>query len=258
MLALGLAMAACGTLQRAAPYDPLIEKTVTEFNKAVLSHIAKMQGVSKLEKGTYGENVEFYTSWKVKLSLLRNHAIAREVGTSCGPEQISNDLIVGGFTALNDVLQKAQATVNSVKRDSLDKARKWANEKKDVLKANLTKAENTLNAATSAQGDLKRLEAKVGTLTEKYERWYIASNRVSAAIAALSRRDQSQPLEGGCTTRLVTSLAEQFAALERFHMKQEDRGIPPRTAPATLMSVPIQVILKVQQRKKSLSARGLL
>jgi hypothetical protein len=258
LLALGMGLASCGTLQRAAPYDPNIEQTVSEFNVAVLTHIAKMQGLSKLEKGAYGENIEFYTTWKIKLEVLRNLAIAQEVGNSCGPEQITDDIIKGGFKKLGVVLQKAQSQIDAVKIDSLNPAKDWIGSRRDKVKAELKEAETKLNAASAASADFARLEARVVRLTDKFERWYAASSRVTAAIVELGKRDHSKSFEGGCTTRLVTNLAEQFAALERFHMKQKDLGIPPRRAPAILMSVPIQVILKVQQRKKVLSGKGLL
>ncbi len=53
-------------------------------------------------------------------------------------------------------------------------------------------------------------------------------------------------------------LADQLAGMERFHMKQRDLGIPPRRAVVILISVPVQVILKVQERKKALTGQGFL
>lgn len=258
VVAIGLVLASCGVLQRAAPYDPKIEKVVSDFNEAVLAHIAKMQGLARLQAGTYGENVEFYTTWKVKLDALKNHAIAQEVGDTCGPEQITDDIIKGGFKELSGVLEKAQTEIGKVKKDALDPAKMWVVGQRDKIKAELRKAEAKLNVASVSLADIARLEAKVKRLTGKYERWYMAANRITAAIAALSNRDNSNSFRGGCTTRLVTMLAEQFAGLERFHMQQKDKGIPARRAPTLLMSVPVQVILKVQQRKKALSAEGLL
>lgn len=255
-LLIGSALASCGVLQPAALYDEKIEKTVTEFDEAILTHIAKMQGFAKLEKGTYGENVAFYTKWKVKLDGLRNHAISREVGTACGPEEITDDIITGGITSLNGALQAAQSVIDTVKVTALDPAKLWVQGKRDLVKAELTEAEKTLNAASLAKADFARLERRVDQLTNKFERWHAASNRVTGAISSLRKKQRSKSFEGGCTTRLVTNLAEQFAGLERFHMKQQDLGIPARSAPAILMSVPIQVILKVQQRKKVLAKKG--
>lgn len=264
ILLVALLVASCGILQRAAPYDPKVETTVLEFNEAVLTHIEKMQGLSKLEKGEYGENVDFYATWKVRLEILRNHAIAQEVGDSCGPEQITDDIIRGGFRTLNAAMQKAQAAVDAARQEHLQPALQWASAKRDRLKEQFAEAEKTLNAASAADADVARLEARVGSIRAKYERWAAAANRISGAIAAVAGKanagdaEGSTAFEGGCTTRLVTNLAEQFAGLERFHMKQQGIGIPPRVAPAVLMSVPIQVILKVQERKKALSEKGLL
>jgi len=258
MLAIGTGLASCGIVQRAAPYDPKIERTVSEFNESVLEHISRMQGLARHEKGTHAENVEFYRRWQVKLDDLKMHALTQDGGNSCGPEQITDDIIKGGFEGLSVALQAAQARIDAVKNDALDPAKKWIDDRRDELKAALDEAKNRLNAASSAAADFARLEARVEGLTARYERWYEASNRVTGAISALSKRDHSASFEGGCTTRLVNNLAEQFAALERFHMKQREIGIPPRIAPAVLMSVPIQVILKIQQRKKALSERGLL
>ena len=57
---------------------------------------------------------------------------------------------------------------------------------------------------------------------------------------------------------MLTYLADQLDAMERFHMKQRDLGIPPRRALVILIGVPVQVILKVQERKRALTERGFL
>jgi len=246
VVAAALLLASCGGLQPAAPYDPEIERTVSEFDKAVLRFVADMQGLSRTEKGTYGENVEFYTKWKVTLAHLRNRAIATDTGTSCGPEEDFDRILAGGFRALDDAMRKAAAAVRSADAKTLEPARDWVEER-------LAAVRTRFNAADAARADYERLEAKL-------DRWVTAANRIRGAMAqaAAGEPDAFQPAVGGCTTRMVIYLADQFEALERFHMKQKDIGIPARRAPAILIGVPVQVILRVQERKKALHERGAL
>lgn len=246
VFAAALLLASCGALQPAAPYDPEIERTVSEFDRAVLRFIADMQGLSRTEKGTYGENVEFYTKWKTTLAHLRNRTVATDVGTSCGPDRDFDRIVVGGFEALDETMQKAAAAVSAADARTLEPARDW-------IEARLAAVRTRFNAADAARADYERLEAKL-------DRWVTAANRVRGAMAqaAAGGPDAFQPAGGGCTTRMVTYLADQLEALERFHMKQRDIGIPARRAPAILIGVPVQVILRVQERKKTLHERGAL
>lgn len=246
VLAAALLAVSCESLQPAAPYDPEIEKTVSDFDKAVLGFIADMQGLSRTPKGMYGENVEFYKKWQTELDHLRNRAIANEVGESCGPGSDVDKVLKGGFKEVSQVLEEAAAKITAADAKTLEPARKWAEGKLKV-------ARGRLDAATAAQADYDKIVAEV-------DNWVTATNRIAGAIAMASggNPESFEPIKGGCTTQMVTYLADQFRALERFHMKQEDIGIPPRRAPAILISVPVQVILKVQERKKQLSGQGLL
>ena len=70
----------------------------------------------------------------------------------------------------------------------------------------------------------------------------------------------ANPMENvrGETTKMLTYLSDQLSAMERFHMAQREIGIPPRRAVVILIGVPVQVILKVQERKRILSQRRIL
>ena len=65
-------------------------------------------------------------------------------------------------------------------------------------------------------------------------------------------------VKGGCTTKMLTYLSDQLSAMERFYLAQRKIGIPLRRAVVILIGVPVQVILKVQERKRILSQRRIL
>lgn len=255
--ALTIAVAACGTLQPATPYDPVIEETVEKFDKAAMRFIADMQGLSGTPKGTYGENVDFYKTWKIELGHIKNRAISSEVGESCGPDDDLDSVIAGGFTALDDALKKGDAALVKPTADTLRPALDWA--RASLAKIKATAAENKVDLSGFAP-----IAERHRILAARAERWQNAVNRIRGAIVT-ARRQATMPdspnfnaIEGGCTTKMLTYLSDQLGAMERFHMAQLDLGIPPRQAVVILIGVPVQVILKVQERKRQLSRRGTL
>lgn len=254
---LTFAVAACGTLQPATPYDPVIEKTVEKFDKAAMRFIADMQGLAGTPKGTYGENVDFYKTWKIELGHIRNRAISSEVGESCGPDDDLDSVIAGGFTGLDNALKKGDAALVKPTADTLRPALDWA-------RASLTKIKTTAQENNVDLSGFAPVAERYRILADRADRWQNAVNRIRGAMIT-ARREATLPgsgsfsaVEGGCTTKMLTYLSDQLAAMERFHMAQLDLGIPPRQAVVILIGVPVQVILKVQERKRLLSQRGTL
>lgn len=255
--ALTIAVAACGTLQPATPHDPVIEKTVVKFDKAVMRFIADMQGLAGTPKGTYGENVDFYKTWKIELGHLKNRAISSEVGESCGPDDDLDSVIAGGFTALDDALKKGDAALIKPTADTLRPALDWA--RTSLAKIKTAAQENNVDLSGFAP-----IAERYRILADRADRWQNAVNRIRGAMVT-ARRQATVPgsgsfstVAGGCTTKMLTYLSDQLGAMERFHMAQLDLGIPPRQAVVILIGVPVQVILKVQERKRLLSQRRTL
>lgn len=253
--AITISVAACGTLQPATPYDPAIEKTVEKFDKAVMRFIADMQGLAGTPKGTYGENVDFYKTWKIELGHIKNRAISSEVGESCGPDDDLDSVISGGFAVLDDALKKGDAALVKPTADTLRPALDWA--RASLAKIKTTAQENNIDLSGFAP-----LAERHRILADRADRWQNAVNRIRGAMVT-ARRQATLPnsgsfnaVAGGCTTKMLTYLNDQLAAMERFHMAQLDLGIPPRRAVVILIGVPVQVILKVQERKRLLSQRG--
>lgn len=254
---LTIAVSACGALQPATPYDPIIEKTVEKFDKAAMRFIADMQGLAGTPKGTYGENVDFYKTWKIELGHIKNRAISSEVGESCGPDDDLDSVIAGGFTTLDDALKKGDAALVKPTADSLRPALDWA--LASLAQIRKTAADNKVDLSGFAP-----IAARYRMLADRADRWQNAVNRIRGAMisarraATLPKSASFASIKGGCTTKMLTYLNDQLAAMERFHMAQLDLGIPPRQAVVILIGVPVQVILKVQERKRLLSQRRTL
>ena len=255
--AAALAVASCSYLQPAAPYDPEIETTVRAFDREAMRFIADMQGLAGTPAGTYGESVEFYKKWKVELTHLRNRAIATDTGTGCAPDDQFDKVIGSGIAGLNDAIKKGEALFAKPNREALQPARDWAKQKLDAIKAKARKLGVDPGRLAPESERLKAIRARV-------DNWQNAYNRIRGAIALAGPAatdpgaEDFQTIQGGCTTKMLSYLADQLAGMERFHMKQRDLGIPPRRAVVILISVPVQVILKVQERKKALTERGFL
>ena len=254
---LALALSGCTALQPATPYDPVIEKTVEKFDKAAMTFIADMQGLSRTPKGTYGENVGFYKKWKIELEHLKNRAISSEVGETCGPDDELDSVISGGFGALDAALKKGDAALIRPTEATLKPALAWA--RYSLEKIRLTAKTNNVDLTGFAP-----IAERFRSLSDRADNWQNAVNRIRGAMTAV-RRQATLPegtsfsaVKGGCTTKMLTYLSDQLSAMERFHMAQRDIGIPPRRAVVILISVPVQVILKVQERKRILSQRGIL
>jgi hypothetical protein len=254
---LTISVAACGTLQPATPYDPVIEKTVEKFDKAVMRFVADMQGLAGTPKGTYGENVDFYKTWNIELGHIKNRAISSEVGESCGPDDDLDSVIAGGFTTLDDALKKGDAALVKPTVDTLRPALDWA--RGSLAEIKKTAQENNVDLSGFAP-----IDARYRILADRADRWQNAVNRIRGAMIS-ARRQATLPksasfntVKGGCTTQMLTYLNDQLAAMERFHMAQLNLGIPPRQAVVILIGVPVQVILKVQERKRVLSQRRTL
>lgn len=254
---LTIAISACGTLQPATPYDPVIEKTVEKFDKAVMRFIADMQGFAGTPKGTYGENVGFYKEWKVELGHIKNRAISSEVGESCGPDDDLDSVIAGGFSALDDALKKGDAALVKPTVDTLRPALDWA-------RASLARIKKAAEESNIDLSGLAPITERHQMIADRADRWQNAVNRIRGAMIT-ARREATLPestsfnaVKGGCTTKMLTYLNDQLGAMERFHMAQLDKGIPPRRAVVILIGVPVQVILKVQERKRLLSERSAL
>ncbi|CAN0547524.1 unnamed protein product, partial [Laminaria digitata] len=227
VVAVSFAVTACGALQPAAPYDPVIEETVEKFDKAVMRFVADMQGLAGTPKGTYGENVDFYKEWKIELGHLKNRAISSEVGESCGPDDNLDSIIAGGFTVLDDALRKGDAALVKPTADTLRPALDWARASR--IKIKNTAAENNVDLS-----GLAPIAERHRMLAERADRWQNAVNRIRGAMIA-ARREAALPesasfsaVSGGCTTKMLTYLNDQLAAMERFHMAQLDLGIPLR------------------------------
>jgi hypothetical protein len=254
---LALVLSGCNALQPATPYDPVIEKTVETFDKAAMTFIADMQGLSRTPKGTYGENVAFYKKWKIELEHLKNRAISSEVGETCGPDDELDSVITGGFGALDTALKKGDAALIRPTEETLKPALAWARE--SLEKIQLTAKENKIDLT-----DFAPIADRFRNLSDRADNWQNAINRIRGAMVA-ARREATLPagakfsaIKGGCTTKMLTYLSDQLSAMERFHMAQRDIGIPPRRAVVILISVPVQVILKVQERKRVLNQRRIL
>lgn len=252
-----LAVPGCSYLQPAAPYDPEIETTVREFDREAMRFIADMQGLAGTPAGTYGENVEFYKKWKVELTHLRNRAIATDTGTGCGPDDQVDRVIGSGIAGLNEAIEKGEALFDKPNREALQPARDWAKQKLDAIRAKAHELGVDPDRLAPESDRLKAIQARV-------DKWQNAYNRIRGAIALAGSAaadpdaEDFRTIRGGCTTKMLGYLADQLAGMERFHMKQRDLGIPPRRAVVILISVPVQVILKVQERKKALTGQGFL
>jgi hypothetical protein len=298
LITAALLLASCGTLQPAAPYDPEIEKTVSEFDTAVQAFLLDMQGKSGTDDGVYSNNTEFYAKWKVTLSHLRNRVVATDVGTSCGPDEEFDGIVKDGIAGLDKAMTAASDQVRKFNdrvyepieaklQQRFQAAETRYNETKahlDGVRARLEDLRSTLIPAGARGGGEgggagltdgeKALVASLAPIRElladakaeydsadaSYRHWKTVVNRFRGVVAKATADSETgfKPGIGGCTTRMITYLYDQFESLERFHIKQEHLGIPPRAAPKLLMDVPVQVILKVQERKKYFHQQGVL
>ncbi len=168
-----------------------------------------------------------------------------------------DSVIAGGFSALDDALKRGDAALVKPTADTLRPALDWAR----TSLADIKKLAEDNNIDLSGFAPIAERHR---VLAERADRWQNAVNRIRGAMIA-ARREATLPesasfnaIKGGCTTKMLTYLNDQLGAMERFHMAQLDKGIPPRRAVVILIGVPVQVILKVQERKRLLSQRGTL
>jgi hypothetical protein len=252
-------LSACSLVQRPAPYDATIETTVKEFNEAILAHLEKMQGLAGLPEGEYGENAEFYATWRVKLDALASYAASTDVSQTCGPDDVSDKFMKSAANEINTLIQTASATIGAVEKDSLDPAKKYIASKLEAAETALTDLRETFHATPYDNPGFDRIKARFEAYQATYRRWHKAANRVAATINLLGTGlPGSTPPTGGCMTRLVQHLSDRFGMVERVHMKQKNIGFKRIKATRNIITGSIQLILKIQERKKVLTDQGLL
>ncbi len=245
LMGLALVVSACGVVPQASPFDPVIEDTVTEFDKAFQSFAIDMAGKAGTPAGTHGANEQFYTKWGGELAHLRNRAIATDPADECPLSgdvaevfqtiaQTSGTASVAALGATDDVFALANAAISAVD----------------------TKLEELTDELNQPAGTLT--PDQINELRVEIDEWDAKRRRLQNVAAGVASTEVAAP-EGGCSTVVVAKLAEQFSNFERVHKAQGDIGIPPQaSAPIILMNVAIQNVLKVQAVKKQKTEAGLL
>lgn len=240
-----LLLSACGVVPQAAPFDPVIDETVSGFDKSFQTFAIDLAKKAGTPAGQHAAHTQFYTKWGGELAHLKNRAIATDPADSCPLSgQVAEVFQViaqttGGFgvSALgesDDILALAGAAIAKVEI------------KLDELSAKLNQPAGTL---TPSQIDT--VKAEIGE-------WEGKKTRLQNVLSAMSTTEVAPP-EGGCSTIVVAKLAEQFAMFEKFHQAQGAIGIPARArAPVILMNVTIQNVLKVQAVKRQKTVAGQL
>ena len=242
LVALGLAVAACGVVPRAAPFDPVINDTVVEFDKAFQTFAVDMNRKAGTPAGEHGANTAFYVKWHGELAHLRNRAIATDPADTCPLSgQVTEVLQVvaeaGGsagqaLSAPGDLLALASGALARVEA------------RLDALADELNQPAGTLTPDV-----VDRLRAEADALEARRARFEAVLTGLADTEVAVS--------EGGCSTVVVADMAAQFVDFERVHRLQGPIGLK-RPAPVILMNVTIQNVLKVQAVKKAKTEAGLL
>lgn len=245
LVGLTFVLVACGVIPRAAPFDPVIEDTVSEFDKAFQTFAVDLAGKAGTDAGEHGAYTAFYAKWHGELAHLRNRAIAADPADTCplsGEVTEVLQVVVATVGATSAEALGASDNFFALAADAVERIDKRLNE----LAAELNQPEGTLTPT-----QVSFLQTEIAKLNANRQRLEAVSNGLAATEVAAP--------EGGCSAVVVAKLAEQFDNFERFHEAQADKGLPSRAvAPVILMNVTIQNVLKVQAVKKQKTEAGLL
>lgn len=240
-----LGMTACGLVQPAAQYDPVIENSVSDFDKAFQTFVIELNRTAGTPEGRYEHHQDFYAKWGGELAALRNRAIASDPADACP----MSGAVAEAFTVLAQTTGEAGDTLlaGTGRVENLVTAAHGRVEER--LREALARLH--MPAGSLSPDQLEALEQEVAALQKKRDRLRIVS-------AEMSETTVPEP-EGGCATIVVSKLEQQFDAFERVHEAQGEIGLPARArAPVILMNVTIQNVLKMEAVKRQKAARGLL